>query len=395
MSLQNPTIPPSIPLTGHALDDAVRRQWEDVLAGGLVGPFLKSLLEHLEEQGRGLRVLELGAGTGEGLDFLLRIPQADSPLGGTAPQVLRPDRLAAYHGLESDRRLVQATRKTTATDPRVRIGEWDPETGLRDAGEEPYDLYLTRNSVLSRLSPEAVAGLLADIAHHAGPRALVVLDWLGAYSYEWQPLWPQRGAPLVLATDDGPLYPMVRDDAANMVETTSRKEKVFLRVTAVMDRAPFLGPHMDTRRHNPDAQPLRALVNSLLDPSRRTDLADLHIRYTPREGFGQANAFFLDFSATWNAVIGGVQSILKEREDAPAIQAVPITAQGLVERTLARLRGVTRLVLDSTTGDPRAEIFEPYLATVLRDLSFQFQQGLGCGAGLTVVAEIRKSERKR
>ena len=85
--------------------------------------------------------------------------------------------------------------------------------------------------------------------------------------------------------------------------------------------------------------------------------------------------------------------MFQEIAEAPSINEIPITMQGIVERAWTHLRSASRLADDMEVGDPRAYFLEPYLANMLRDLELQLQQGIGCGASLIALAEIRKASK--
>ena len=58
------------------------------------------------------------------------------------------------------------------------------------ANEKPYDLYFTSYGTWSHHNDDETAvQLLAQIAERVEHYCVIVCDWLGRYSYEWQDLW--------------------------------------------------------------------------------------------------------------------------------------------------------------------------------------------------------------
>ncbi|GAI67815.1 unnamed protein product, partial [marine sediment metagenome] len=55
--------------------------------------------------------------------------------------------------------------------------------------EKPFDLYLANYGTLSHNQDEQTVEFLAKIAKQSTEGAIIVIDWLGRYSYEWQTLW--------------------------------------------------------------------------------------------------------------------------------------------------------------------------------------------------------------
>lgn len=222
---------------------------------------------------------------------------------------------------------------------------------------------------------------------------MVIMEWNGQFGYSHQPEWMRQIAgPATLNTANGTISLGGRESAESLVEDTSKNEHIFIRLTSVTDRSVFVGrPINDPEEHA--SRSLRPFVNNLWAPGIRTPLENLLIDYKPSEGFGQVNAFYIDFAAAWNAVIGGAQYMLQELPESPSINEIPITMQGIVERAWTHLRSAARLADDMEVGDPRAYFLEPYLANMLRDLELQLQQGIGCGSSLIALAEVRKANK--
>lgn len=370
--------------------DHVRNRWEDVISGAIQGPFLKSLTEHLVEQSRKFRILEIGSGPGYGLDYLRHIAVPEAPFNIAEAHLVPDANIRAFHGLEKDPALVDAARLLYPNDDRVSFSQWDPEKGISDVSDEPFDLYLCGREAFSHMEPDEVRNIIEQIADHAGGRAMVVMEWMGRFGLTHQSSWTrQMDGHATMETESGTIHLGAREEVETFIEETSRSRRAFFRITSVTDRAVFVGSPLD----DAGTGSIRHVVNRLWEQGVRTPLDQLLIDYESRMGFGQVNAFYQDFASTWNAIVTGARYMFQEVAEAPALESVPVETQGFTERAWVFLRGTVRHAADMTVGDPRADFLEPYLASMLRDLELQLQKGIGCGDSLMVVAELRKTSR--
>ncbi|MGD2080484.1 MAG: class I SAM-dependent methyltransferase, partial [Nitrospirota bacterium] len=253
--------------------------------------------------------------------------------------------------------------------------------------------------------------LVADIARHAKDRAIVVLDWIGRYSYEWQDLWStemenehfmdyrisyiyppeERGTADI---ESFPLRLMYSEEATRMIEEASRQARVQINIKQFFDRSIFVGRHMDTADYNKHCPSIRKMVNSLLEPNQRTDLNELFLDYMPKQGFPVINSFFEMFSMSWNALVRHTVEFLQEYHDSE--RQLEERGPDRYEYYPAPLReavGTMRRVISTTgdlPGDTRANIIEPQLAFALRKLEMELQSGIGTGHGLVGILEIVK-----
>ena len=61
--------------------DNVRTYWEDQLTRIALRPFLGELVEQRRQENRGLRIVDLGCGAGQGYEILTKIDYRDLDLG--------------------------------------------------------------------------------------------------------------------------------------------------------------------------------------------------------------------------------------------------------------------------------------------------------------------------
>lgn len=391
--------------------DHVRRFWEDELTGFFLQPYLKELVERKRLSGEGLRILDLGCGSGDGLELLTDIPAPDLDLRGARFRLLREEDIAFYKGVDINEALLAQGEEYFCLHPlkeRIVLTPGDFCQGLPVApGEPPYDVYFTSFGTLSHCKDAELKQLLAEIAWHAAEGSLIIGDWLGRYAYEWQTLWTQEPKPdevidyvisyLGPATEGEaqalssfPLRLISPAEIRKIVAAAGAEAGVELKEACFFDRSLFVGRHMETSQYNPYALPLRGRVNSLFEPQVRTPLEELIISYHPEEGYPELNAFFEKFTFGWNSLVyltqqalAGEAALLSKEEENYPLEVV------------AKIKGLQKLIraTGGLTGiDPRASIVEPQLAYALRNLEREYQQGLGAGHGLGAVFIVGRKE---
>jgi len=138
----------------------------------------------------------------------------------------------------------------------------DLRDGLGPVGARPFDVYLGTFGIASHLSPGHLRGLLAEIAAHARPGALVALEALGLYSLEWPRLWdtppgPDRCIPYRL-TSDVVVHPWAADELLQLFDQAG------IQPLRAVDRTVQAGPKAPDGRYGPALPALRPALNSLL-----------------------------------------------------------------------------------------------------------------------------------
>ena len=69
----------------------------------------------------------------------------------------------------------------------------------------------------------------------------------------------------------------------------------------------------------------------------------------------------------------------------------PISYQPVVQQAIRKIRYAVQLAPEFQIDDPRANLIEPQLAFLLRDLEWNLQQGLGAAHSILAVYEFHKS----
>ena len=324
--------------------DPVKRYWEEPVNHRL----LAAAIGALPGSSRPLRVLDVGAGTGDGLALL------EGGLALTAT----PDRPVHYIGLDPDPAMVETAREAHADRADAEFVQGDVRGELP---ADDVDLYLSAGVPYSHLPhddfPEALRGILAGAARRSGPTAVVV-DVLGRYSIEWTTRWALDAWDYRMSffqgrddDDDAIAAPMSvhsRRSVAAALDLAAHRAGVDLHAVEFHDRSVMVGRHTTTGAFNPDVPNYRSLVNRLHDGDVTVDLADLRFSAPAADAPAEITEFFADLEPAWN---------------------------GCVAETAAHEAGAGR------TSAARIR-----LATRLRDLEHGRQRGLGAAHSLICVA---------
>jgi SAM-dependent methyltransferase len=396
--------------------DNVRRYWEDEITRIRLRPHLRRTVDRVLASMRRVRVMDLGCGSADGYELLAGVRRRDADLHEVEISLLTPDILGVYKGVDLNADLLDQASVLHGDNPKVRFEQADFRQGLPLGPEEkPYDVYFSSYGTCSHHNDdETLVQLLAEVAQRTEDACLIVCDWLGRYSYEWQTLWTndltenrnmdyvvsyiydkeerdRRRAELQHLT----LRLVSRQEADSIVQQASRRAGVEIRVLDVFDRSIFTGRHMDTAEYNPYAQPLRGAVNSLHESNVRTDLGSLLVDFVPTPGFDFLNEHLEMLQTCWNTLVNYAAGLVEQYDVGqgdydPAPPAVPATYPGPLRDMMERMRLVVKNVSWMDTGLPRENIVEPQLGYALRYLMQHLQEGRGCAHGLVAVLEVDK-----
>jgi len=396
--------------------DNVRRYWEDELTRLFLRPHLKKLLERCQEQMRRLRIIDLGCGSADGYELLAGIARRDSDLREYKVGLLTSDILSIYKGVDLSKDLIEQAREIYGSKPKLVFEQGDFTRGLPlKKGEKTYDLYFTSYGTCSHHNnDETVVQLLADIAERTEKYSLILCDWLGRYSYEWQSLWTNdlsenRNMDYIVSyiyneqerrerrneLQHLTLRLICRQEAEGIIDRASKKAGVEIKPLVYFDRSVFTGRHMDTREYNPHAQTIRQAVNSLHEANTRTDLSSLLINYVPKPGFNFLNDYFEHLQMCWNALVEYAIMLLRNYDQkqqcfSPDLPPVPSSYPKPLRNMMERMRRVVDGIGWLGIGAPRENIIEPQLGYALRYLVSNLQRGQGCGHNLVGIFEVDK-----
>jgi SAM-dependent methyltransferase len=393
--------------------DNVRRFWEDQVTGIFLRPSLNKLIEYKRQHMDRINILDLGCGSGDGYDLLMGVTTKDPDIYEYIIAVITPDMLREYIGLDVNEDLLKQAEAYQGNNPKVRFIHDDLSNGLPPSVNKsgPFDIYFTSYGTFSHFNNQQSVKLIADICRHAPERALLVGDWLGRYSYEWQDLWHHPAdqeyfmdyrisyiypdeerdqAPVV----SFPLRLMTRDEVMWIIEQASKESGVEIEPITFYDRSILIGRHMGTGDYNKNCKDIRTAVNSLFEGYVRTDLESLLVDYVARPGFDHLNNFFEMFFMSCNTLINYTISLLSEYDSKDeklrkAPEVLPFYPDSLKE-AIHSMRRVIEGVGWLKWGDVRANVIEPHLGFSLRKLELDLQPGTGVGHSLVGIFEIRK-----
>ncbi len=380
--------------------DNVRRFWEDEQLGLYLRPYLEELVASRREQGVGLRVLDLGCGGGDGIEMLASINRRQPAISDHNTKVIPPSMIDLYHGIDINEGLLRQAQSIYGGKSNLAFFPAD-FNNCELVSEQSYDLYLANYGTLSHNNDELTVSLLSRIARRAKPGAVIIIDWLGRFAYEWQTLWTEdfehnQWMDYVISylySEDGtpkqslirfPLRIMGRSEVMQIYKRIREELNGNITLLKLADRSSLVGRHMDTAQYNPHCQPMRSVVNSLFEPNLSTNLDELVIRYVPRVGFDEINDYYQRLTECWNYLVLSTKALLEQDTLPEAPMRSPIT----VKRALSTMRRIARAAAAIKIGHPRADLVEPQLGYCLKEIEMGLQRGLGCGHGLVAIFKV-------
>ena len=90
--------------------DNVRTYWEDQVTRSLLRPYLQELVTTRSEEQRGVRILDLGCGAGQGYELLTHIAKLGLTMEVARQYVLPPEQIESYLGVDLSEAMVEQGR---------------------------------------------------------------------------------------------------------------------------------------------------------------------------------------------------------------------------------------------------------------------------------------------
>ncbi|MFQ5685468.1 MAG: class I SAM-dependent methyltransferase [Candidatus Scalindua sp.] len=386
--------------------DNVRTYWEDQLTRFVLRPFLSKLVTHRQKQGKKLRILDLGCGTGQGYELVTKIDKRDLDLGLQYDRVLPEDEIEIYIGLDLCQEMVDKGNEIFEYKPNVKLRQADLRENL-DAvkEEEPFDIYFSSYASLSHLDKPHLVQLLKSICNHSSNGSLIILDFLGRYSVEWPDYWKVKTEAEKICdysmsylyselnqdieVEHFPLRFWTGDEVEDLVEEIFLETKIQIEILKKYDRSILTGRHTDTQQYNPMLKPIRRTVNRLHEDYMRTDLSELIIDTSIVPEHPIVGPFLDELIRSWNILVNFCQKRLKEKTSLIDMEDWSAFSNHLQ----FALMNIDRVIADTGWmwyGEPRANIIEPQLGYALRSLEIDMQKGIGCGHGLVAILKVTK-----
>ncbi len=383
--------------------DNVRTYWEDQIRGLHLRPYLNAMVNRKQRAGEKIRIIDLGAGSGEGIRLLTSWNRTDADLNVNQTKLLPLDMIECYVGSDLSEAMVEQGNKNFADSENIRFLQGDFSQGFPHKDEEPFDIYFCSYASFSHLDDDQMKHLLDEIIDHANPRSLVVGEWLGRHSIEWPCYWDKNGkqmldysmswlhgsSPSNVDIEHYPVRYWTGDEMTQLIESINNNRKHKLKLKKLHDCSIFVGRHVNTREYNDDVPPLRNVVNRLHEENFRTELNELFIDYIPTPGHDELNHYFAELALYWNTIIDYAKKRIEKRYNPAELK----NWSKLSSKVQIALMNIDR-VLDAAywirMGDPRANIIEPQIGYALRGLEMEFQRGLGRGHSLIGIFEVQK-----
>lgn len=395
----------------HGKRDNVRRYWEDQITRYALHRFVEPLVARKRQALSRIRVLDLGAGSGEGYEILTSLKKRGEGLASREIDLLPTEMISLYKGVDLSPAMVAQGRMLYQNAPKVTFDVCDLTADLPCvASEGPFDIYCSFYGSLSHLCDHELRRLVENVCDHFHEGCVFVADLLGRYSFEWPCYWaapPQEEHPMrqysmsymraAESTAAAPCehFPMRYWGGAefnDLVNDVAERKGVRIARRLLWDRSVLVGRHIDTAEFNRFAQPLRRAVNHLHEFNTRTDLESLIFDYcNPLPGFPDLDGFFEAFQVAWNAVVyAAIEALERWKDQEWLSQPAPEAYPGVVQDAITTIRNVVRNIRWFRMGDPCANVVEPQLGYILRNLEMDMQRGLGAGHGLIAIFELCK-----
>lgn len=390
--------------------DNVRIFWEDEITRIFLRPFVERRFKEQQKKGKKFRILDLGCGSGDGYEMFRDLNKSKPGLSKTKTKLLNNSSLELYKGIENNKDLLAQNSERWGNKSKMICSWGDFSQGLPvEKDERPYDVYFTSYGVMSHINEEETVRLFSDIARHADNSSVVIGDWLGRYSYEWQELWTDE-----ITSEQwmdyyiSYIYPseirkgleltplklrlMSREEITKILDKVEENTGISWRVEEIFDRSLFAGRHMDTNDYNKYLHPLRNQINLLFERGRRTDLKKLKVNYHSHATMQSQNNFFAQFSFAWNTIIEYTAQLLKNKdgEKISSFSEGNEKYPGIVLSALEKIYCIVKDIGCFQMDDVRADVIEPQLGYCLRNLEMKFQKGRGNGHGLVGIFTIKK-----
>jgi SAM-dependent methyltransferase len=384
--------------------DNVRKYWEDVSIKMSIRPVIERILERKNK----IRILDLGCGSGEGVELLTHIPPSDALATVHKEFVIVENDIEIYKGVDLSLAMVEQGKHNYPHLKQVEFVQGDLSEGFPFSGDDPYDIYFSSYASQSHLSFDELGRLTKEIFSHISDRGYLVFDVFGRNSPEWPRYWGRDCHTALPYTMAYLLQPQERNpekiewfdvtywsasELVGLIESAAESAKRKARVVTMQDRSIFVGRHMDTGIFKEKCHQTRMAINHLFDPDYRGQINNLSIDISYLEEAKRTSpeewARIHDYYNQWQVVVN-VLDALMSTNNTEVKRIIESSPPGFADE-LKMLAWLYRNADRFPAIDFWAGVMGPQVACVLRNLELSLPQGLGCGHGLFCVVEVEKS----
>jgi SAM-dependent methyltransferase len=384
--------------------DNVRKYWEDISIKISIRPIIEQILKNKEK----IRIIDLGCGSGEGIELLTHIPPANPVETGKNDFVINKKNIECYKGVDISPSMVEQGKKNYPDLPHIQFIQTDLSHGFSFQKDLPYDIYFSSYGSLSHLTFPELEQLTLQIFSHVENCGFMVFDLYGRYSPEWPIHWekschdslPYNMAYLLPPEEQDPeriewfevTYWNDRE-LIQLIESASIAANRKAKIVALQDRSILVGRHMDTCLFKKERHQMRRHVNRLFDRDYRGRVNCLNLDITYLEDVKGLNSDawtrISNYYNQWQTVITMLQSLMINNDE--EVKSIIESSSGNITDELKMLTWLYRNADRFPVVDFWASVMGPQVACVLRNLELGLPQGLGCGHGLFCIVEIENN----
>ncbi|MEA1999156.1 MAG: class I SAM-dependent methyltransferase [Euryarchaeota archaeon] len=373
--------------------DPVKVRWEDKICQDHYRKMVNSLIDGGEK----LRILDFGCGIGYGYHLISNILDDDVPIDANDCKLLEENDIEYYVGLDINPELVDMAKDRYKDDKKVTTIKCD---FLNDEyPEKPFNIFFSSGVPFSHFNDNDFSSLLEKIFDHIksfGTSAFLVVDVLGRYSIEWQSQWDKPSWHIYNMSffSDGKEKEQVYmkfwgKELNDFVLEAAKKAGVKAECFDTFDRSIFIGRHIDTSNFNPNLKKMRAMVNMLFYQLQRAPLTDMFMDYTYVEAPEDVRGYYERVTYYWNYALMTACSYL----DIPIPDWFKINeAYPIPESLNSDLEHLDQIAKNKDifkhTDDFRANVFEPSLGYLLRNIEREYSEGIGTAHTLISIFEV-------